>query len=189
MTETKKSTVKKKPRGRPKKEPSVAAKKTVIEKRAVAAAEKPSKKTDIPAALESKAQASPKKDRYYYAIGRRKTAMAKVRGFETNKNFVVNTKDFTKYFPTKPLQKIVLSPLATLGLESKLGWRVDVAGGGYHAQAEAVRHGVAQALVIRNLEDRRTLKKAGFLTRDPRVTERKKPGLKKARRRPQWSKR
>ena len=138
---------------------------------------------------EIKVETPAKKERYFYAIGRRKTAMAKVRGFENLKDFTVNTKELVKYFPTKPLQKIVLSPLATLGLESKLGWKVNVSGGGYHAQAEAVRHGIAKALVSRNAEDRRTLKKAGFLTRDPRVKERKKPGLKKARRAPQWSKR
>ncbi|OGE81271.1 MAG: 30S ribosomal protein S9, partial [Candidatus Doudnabacteria bacterium RIFCSPHIGHO2_01_FULL_43_23] len=188
MIETKKPAEKKKKRGRPKKAILHAVKKDVEVVKKHEKPEKPEKleTREIVAPLESaKPETTHKKDRYYYAIGRRKTAMAKVRGYETQKYFTVNTKEFSAYFPTKPLQKIVLSPLTTLGLEAKIGWQVFVSGGGYHAQAEAVRHGISKALVERNLEDRTTLKKAGFLTRDPRVTERKKPGLKKARRAPQ----
>jgi len=130
-----------------------------------------------------------KKETYLYAVGRRKTAMAKVRGYSEGKGITVNTKNLPVYFGTAELQKIVLSPLNALGVESKLSWKINVAGGGTHAQAEAVRHGISQALVKRNEEDRPLLKKAGFLTRDPRVKERKKPGLKRARRAPQWAKR
>ena len=94
-----------------------------------------------------------------------------------------------KPIPTIDLQKIVTSPLSTLGLEARIGWKINVAGGGIHAQAEAARHGISLALILRNTEDRPTLRKVGYLTRDPRVKERKKPGRKGARRGPQWSKR
>lgn len=127
---------------------------------------------------------------YIYAMGRRKTSSAKVKLFDDQAGaFSVNRRDFAKHFPTKELQRIVLSPLTMLGLEKSLSFQVYVAGGGIHSQAEAVRHGISRTLVSRNAEDKRVLKKAGFLTRDPRVKERKKPGLKRARRAPQWAKR
>jgi small subunit ribosomal protein S9 len=130
-----------------------------------------------------------KKGKYLYAIGRRKTAVAKVRAFSDSNELVINKRPFTKYFQTKDLQKIVLAPLTLLGLEKDLGFEIFVSGGGIHSQAEAVRHAIARVLILRNPEDKRVLKKAGFLTRDPRVKERKKPGLKRARRGPQWAKR
>ena len=182
-----------------KKDPAKITKKPAAKKKATVKAE--TKKAAHPVKKAEEAKPVVAKDsvvtekvktedgRYFYAIGRRKTAMAKVRGFLGAKDFVVNTRPVNRYFATKDLQRIIFSPLTTLGLEEKLGWKVNVAGGGIHSQAEAVRHGIAQALVERNPEDRVTLKRAGFLTRDPRVKERKKPGLKKARRAPQWSKR
>ena len=90
---------------------------------------------------------------------------------------------------TASLQHIVKQPLATLGQEKKLNVRAKVHGGGIHAQAEGLRHAIARAIIALDPESRRTLKKLGFLTRDPRVKERKKPGLKRARRAPQFSKR
>lgn len=132
---------------------------------------------------------APKREKYIYAIGRRKSAVAKVRAFAGSTEFKVNKRAFGQYFQTKDLQKTVLSPLALLGLEKELGFEVFVSGSGIRSQADAVRHAISRVLVLRNPEDKRTLKKAGFLTRDPRVKERKKPGLKRARRGPQWAKR
>jgi len=126
---------------------------------------------------------------YHYAVGRRKTAMAKVRLYDEGNEFTVNNHKMQEYFPTFDLQRIVLNPLSSLGLEKKMTVVGIVRGGGVHAQAEAMRHGISRALVLRNLEDKPVLKKFGFLTRDPRVVERKKPGHRKARRSPQWSKR
>jgi small subunit ribosomal protein S9 len=102
---------------------------------------------------------------------------------------LINGKDFKEYFPTFYLQKIVLSPLELVKCLNKFKILVKVTGGGKSAQAEAVRHGIARALVIFNPDFRKKLKKAGFLKRDPRMKERKKPGLKRARRAPQWQKR
>lgn len=126
---------------------------------------------------------------YFYAVGRRKTAMAKVRLLEGDGTITINSHKLTEYFPTHDLQRIVTTPLSLLGLEKQMAVSSFVAGGGTHAQAEALRHGITRALVIRNEQDKPTLKKFGLLTRDPRVKERKKPGLRKARRAPQWSKR
>ncbi|MCL5435727.1 MAG: 30S ribosomal protein S9 [Patescibacteria group bacterium] len=142
-----------------------------------------------PVAAPEEKPAVSKREKYLYAIGRRKTAVAKVRAFPGSAEFQVNKRPFGKYFQTKDLQKTVLSPLSLLGLEKELGFEVFVSGSGIHSQADAVRHAIARLLILRNPEDKRTLKKAGFLTRDPRVKERKKPGLKRARRGPQWAKR
>ena len=126
---------------------------------------------------------------YFYAVGRRKTAMAKVRLLEGDGTITVNNHKFAEYFPTHTLQKIVTTPLSLLGLEKQIAVVSNVAGGGTHAQAEALRHGITRALVTRNEQDKTALKRFGLLTRDPRVKERKKPGLRKARRAAQWSKR
>jgi len=130
-----------------------------------------------------------KSDKYVYAVGRRKTAMAKIKAYEDKSAFSVNGKDFSKYFPTKSLQKIILAPLALLSLDKKIGFTVFLSGGGLYSQAGALRLAISKALIIRNPEDKPTLKKAGYLTRDSRKKERKKPGLKRARRGPQWAKR
>mgnify|MGYP001558916854 CR=1 FL=1 len=142
--------------------------------------------------LSHSASETPKKvalQKYIYSLGRRKTAMAKIKLFEQPGEIRVNNRDYRAYFPGRDLQKIVLSPLIALGLEKQLSAQIFTKGGGTHAQAEAVRHGISRALVLRKAEDKPILKKSGYLTRDPRVKERKKPGLKRARRGPQWSKR
>ncbi len=132
-----------------------------------------------------------KKDLYYEAVGRRKSATARVRIFEggTKNVIVVNEKDFEEYFPTAILRLKTSEAINTSGVASKFKVSVKVSGGGKSAQAEAVRHGISRALVKFNEETRKPLKKVGFLKRDPRAKERKKPGLKKARKRPAWSKR
>lgn len=125
---------------------------------------------------------------YTEGIGRRKTAAARVRLISASKRSVtVNERVFEDYFPTKELQKAVLAPMQSLDEEYTV--TALVKGGGVAAQAEAVRLGISRALVAINAEMRAPLKKQGFLKRDPRTKERKKPGLKKARKASQWSKR
>lgn len=133
---------------------------------------------------------APKSGSYISALGRRKTALARVRLMKTGKgNVSVNGSNMQKYFPTFELSNIVKSPLNVVGLETAVDVSALIQGGGSHAQAEALRLGIARALIELNPTYRKTLKKLGFLTRDPRAKERKKPGLKRARRSPQWSKR
>ncbi|MCP6718110.1 MAG: 30S ribosomal protein S9 [Patescibacteria group bacterium] len=128
--------------------------------------------------------------RYYEGIGRRKTAVARVRIFtKGGKEFSVNNKTLEEYFSTLELQKTAASSLETMKCLEKFKVSVIVRGGGLSAQAEAVRHGAARALILFNPDFRKRLKKAGFLKRDSRMRERKKPGLKRARRAPQWKKR
>lgn len=123
------------------------------------------------------------------AVGRRKTAAARVRLSAGEKGIVVNGKPLEVYFPYKLHQALIQEPLKLVGLLDTFGVSVRVLGGGSSGQAGAVRHGIARALVALNADYRKTLKAVGFLTRDPRAKERKKPGLRKARRAPQWSKR
>lgn len=128
--------------------------------------------------------------RYIESVGRRKTAIARVRITEASKRVViVNDKDFTVYFPTKELQAIVLSPLEAGELVNTYSVSIKVLGGGIHAQAEAVRHGLSRSLVKSEAPIKDALKKLDLLKRDPRAVERKKFGLKKARKAPTWSKR
>jgi len=130
-----------------------------------------------------------KKDNYIEAVGRRKQAVARVRISKSAKNGAsVNGKELEVYFPTAHLQGIVLSPLA-LASGDTFSISAKVLGGGIAGQAEAVRHGLSRALVLHNQELRGGIKKVGFLTRDSRSKERRKFGLKKARKRAQWSKR
>ena len=137
----------------------------------------------------------PKEERYLYAVGRRKTAVAQVRLYPADAKedevleHVVNKKSISVYFGTTSLQTPVFAPLQTTGLLGKFRVSVVVSGGGSSAQSEAVRLGVARALVKHDELLRPALRAAGFLTRDSRAVERKKPGLKKARRAPQWAKR
>lgn len=127
---------------------------------------------------------------YFRGIGRRKTATAVVRLYKASKNsYTINGKDFTEYFTTPELKKIVASAFEASTPAEKFEVVVTTKGGGSHAQAEAVRHGISRALVLFDAELRTTLKKAKMLKRDPRRVERKKFGLKKARKSPQWSKR
>lgn len=128
--------------------------------------------------------------KFYSAIGRRKTAMARVRLFtQGEKTIEVNGKDHKKYFPTEELRQIVDSSLKKMKVEEKFRVSTIVRGSGLHAQAEAIRHGIARALVEFNADFRKRLRRAGYLTRDPRMRERKKFGLKRARKAPQWAKR
>ncbi|HUZ92544.1 MAG TPA: 30S ribosomal protein S9 [Candidatus Paceibacterota bacterium] len=132
----------------------------------------------------------PKKmERYVEGIGRRKTAVARVRVTQGETHFFVNGETLKKYFPLPRLESVVMAPFEKLKLETAFGVSAHVAGGGVKAQAEAVRLGLARALALKNPDLERRLHKLGFLTRDPRMVERKKYGLKKARRAPQWAKR
>ena len=127
---------------------------------------------------------------YLEAVGRRKTSVARVRITEASKpSFVVNEKDVIEYFPTKELQKDAQDPILATKLPQKFKVTVKVEGGGIASQAGAVRHGLARALVVYDEGLRKALKDLEFLKRDSRTKERRKFGLKKARKAPQWSKR
>lgn len=128
--------------------------------------------------------------RYIEAVGRRKTSTARVRITESTKDGVtVNDKTVAEYFPTAELQAIVIEAIEKSKVVGKFSVTVKVVGGGIHSQAEALRHGLSRAIVKFDEETRKRLKKLGFLKRDPRMKERRKFGLKKARKAPQWSKR
>ena len=136
------------------------------------------------------AKASVKKKIQFWGTGRRKKAIARVRLIPGgNGTIVINDRAFEDYFPQGTLQYIVKQPIVLLDVESKYDIIVNVIGGGYTGQAGAIRLGVARALLEAEENSRPALKTAGFLTRDPRSKERKKYGLKKARRAPQFSKR
>ncbi|MDQ3076164.1 MAG: 30S ribosomal protein S9 [bacterium] len=130
-------------------------------------------------------------EKYFEALGRRKTSTARVRIWPSAKaTFIVNDMDAKDYFKTAEQRQLVSDPMVK-GQTVANKWAVEakVNGGGIHSQAEAVRHGLARALVVSDLELRGKLKTLGFLKRDPRAKERRKFGLKKARKAPQWSKR
>jgi small subunit ribosomal protein S9 len=131
-------------------------------------------------------------EKYIEAVGRRKTSTARVRISESTKaHFLVNGKDAKEYFKTEDQRRLILDPMVK-GLPTGSGkWSVEVrvSGGGIHSQSEAIRHGLSRALVESDVALRGGLKKLGFLKRDPRAKERRKFGLKKARKAPQWSKR
>lgn len=135
------------------------------------------------------------KEKYVEAIGRRKTSTARVRIWQAAKtSFIVNGKEVREYFKTEEQRRLVSDPIIKgLAGQEKISnkWTIEVkvSGGGIHSQAEAVRHGLARALVLFDTELRHKLKTLGFLKRDPRAKERRKFGLKKARKAPQWSKR
>ncbi len=126
---------------------------------------------------------------YFYGTGRRKTAVARVRLIPGGSEFIVNGRSLAAYFPRPSLQDAAMVPLRTAGTEGRFGVTVKVLGGGVAGQAGAVSHGLARALVQSNPELRPLLRKAGLLTRDARVKERKKYGLKRARKAPQYTKR
>ena len=130
-----------------------------------------------------------KKERYIEAVGRRKTAIARVRLTPAAKtSFKINERDLASYFPTEELRKVVEEAI-NKAKSGSFNVSVHTKGGGIHSQAEAVRHGIARALVKSDENSKTKLKTAGFLKRDPRAKERRKFGLKKARKAPQWSKR
>jgi small subunit ribosomal protein S9 len=125
----------------------------------------------------------------YRGTGRRKTSVARVRLLPGEGRITVNGRDYTEYFPRNTYQTVVTAPLKILDSENRYDVVVKVEGGGLTGQADAVRHGIARALAEESDGARAELKSAGFLTRDARAVERKKYGLKKARKRPQFSKR
>ena len=125
----------------------------------------------------------------YYGTGRRKKSIARVYLVPGTGKITINKRDIDEYFGLETLKVIVRQPLAGTETEGKFDVLVNVKGGGYTGQAGAIRHGIARALLEADPEFRPALKKAGYLTRDPRMKERKKYGLKKARRAPQFSKR
>jgi small subunit ribosomal protein S9 len=150
-----------------------------------------------PKKIAKKPRPAPKLAKYFEAVGRRKTSIARVRLQPTRhpsytqgeKTFLVNKKPLEVYFPTSELQQVVTAPLEKMKYLDKFKISAIVKGGGLSSQAQALSHGIARALVLFNPDFRKRLKKAGFLTRDPRMRERKKFGLKRARRAPQWQKR
>ena len=125
----------------------------------------------------------------FYGTGRRKSSVARVYVAPGKGNITINKRDIDEYFGLETLKVIVRQPLAAIDAVDKFDITISVHGGGYTGQAGAIRHGIARALVQADAENRQVLKKAGFLTRDSRMKERKKPGLKAARRAPQFSKR
>ena len=130
------------------------------------------------------------KRKYQYGTGRRKSSVARVRVYENGTgSIIINGREIDNYFGLDTLKLIVNQPLVASDLVGKVDIVVTVAGGGVSGQAGAIRHGISRALLQLNPEYRATLKAAGFLTRDPRMKERKKYGLKAARRAPQFSKR
>ena len=160
----------------------VKTKKATTKKRII------SPKKEKPAASGGAAPAG--REHYFESMGRRKTSAARVRiSVKGDKEILINDKSYQFYFPSLELREIALSPLKMMNCLDKFRILIKVSGGGIHSQAEAVRHGIARALVLSNADFRKRLKKAGFLTRDSRMRERKKFGLKRARRAPQWRKR
>lgn len=128
--------------------------------------------------------------KYIEAVGRRKTAIARVRIFEAGKSsFTINDKALATYFPTEQLQVTVKDPFTRVKVPGKFKVTAQIVGGGISAQAEAMRHGISRALLVYDVNLRKEMKPLGFLKRDPRAKERRKFGLKKARKSPQWSKR
>jgi small subunit ribosomal protein S9 len=135
-------------------------------------------------------EAALKSDRYFQAVGKRKTAVARIRLYtKGDKEFLVNDKPYQKYFYTFHDQETAVASMKKMKCLDKFRVVVLVKGGGHNAQAEAIRHGTARVLVSFNETFRKKLSKAGFLTRDSRQRERKKFGLKRARKAPQWAKR
>ncbi len=133
---------------------------------------------------------APVKGTYISALGRRKTSIARLRLLKNGKGLItINGKKLEEYFTVLEARNLVLSPLKAAGQETAVDVSAQVQGGGMNGQAESVRLALSRALIELNPTYRKTLKKMGFLTRDPRAKERKKFGLKRARRAPQWSKR
>lgn len=161
------------------------AKKATVKKATV-------KKTPVKKAATKKAKTPEKAftGKYFEAVGRRKTSVARVRIFVDKKGvFTVNSKSLKDFFGTDDLATVANAPLRKIKMLEEMSVSVKVLGGGIRGQAEAVRHGIARALEKYDPDLRLRLKKSGYLKRDPRAKERKKYGLKKARRAPQWSKR
>jgi small subunit ribosomal protein S9 len=133
--------------------------------------------------------AAKKSGKYFYANGKRKTSVARVRLYKGKGEMIINEKPLSEFCNVKTLIGLVKSPFKLTGNDNKYDFTAKVTGGGPNSQAEAVRHGIAKALTEADPLSRPTLKKAGMLTRDSRTKERKKFGLKRARKAPQFSKR
>lgn len=192
-TTTKKSTAKKTVKSTVKKP---VTKKVAVKKPAIKKSVAKKTTTKKPAVEEIKKELPkkvvPKKDvskKYFEAVGRRKTSVARVRIYKGSGGIKVNDENYIEHFRTLDMQQTVEEPLKIMNVFDKFEVSVRVKGGGIHSQSEAVRHGIARALVKFNEEFRKRLKRAGNLKRDPRMKERRKFGLKKARKAPQWSKR
>lgn len=153
--------------------------------------EKPKKKRVVrKKKVEEEKPEKPPNQEYLAAIGRRKEAIAQVRLLRRGEGeILVNARPYTQYFPHQALQATVRAPLEAIGQSDKVDIAIKVQGGGLRGQAEAARLGISRALIELNPTFRVSLKRLGYLKRDPRVKERKKYGLKKARRAPQWAKR
>ncbi len=126
---------------------------------------------------------------YIHAIGRRKSAVARVYLTQGTGKITINKRELADYFPSELIQFVVKQPLNLLGVVEKYDIKANLVGGGYTGQSQALRLAIARALVKINEEDKKALRAEGFITRDPRAVERKKPGQPKARRRFQFSKR
>jgi len=170
------------------------AKKTTATRKKKAVEKKPKpeikeeKKAEV---LEEIITAPAKTGKYFYAVGRRKTAVAQVKLYPesgSGKKLLVNNREPEKYFSLMRLKNMIYEPFAVTSQEGKFDMSAKVFGGGLSAQAEALRLGISRALIIFDPELRKVLKSLGYLRRDARIVERKKPGLKKARRAPQWAK-
>ncbi len=185
-TTTKKTTTTKKPAAA--KKPKAVAKEVSAEEEVVApkAAVITQEKVEKAAPI---ADVNLAEGKYAWAVGRRKTSVANVRLFLGKGKSTVNKKDILVYFGNQALVERAFKPLNLTGLESRVYVYVNVNGGGLNSQSEAISHGIATALAKNQPEFRKVLKKNGTLTRDSRMKERKKPGLKGARRGPQWAKR
>jgi small subunit ribosomal protein S9 len=146
----------------------------------------------VEAVAEEKEKFPMSSEKYFFSIGKRKTSVAQVRLYESKEDALamkVNGRELPNYFPVARLRDLILAPLVNTSQEKKVIVSAKVSGGGSNSQAEAIRLGIARALVKRDENFKKQLKDLGFLTRDARKVERKKPGLKKARRGPQWAKR
>ena len=152
-----------------------------------------------PKKVEKPKEEKPKKElveekklpKYFYAVGRRKTSVAQVRIFPCEKTTqtIINEKKLDDYFSIARMREMVRAPFKVIGKDGKFDFTVLVRGGGINSQAEAIRLGISRALIKFDEALKKQLKDRGYLTRDSRIVERKKPGLKKARKSPQWAKR
>jgi small subunit ribosomal protein S9 len=139
---------------------------------------------------ENSSESVAKQAKHFYAVGRRKTAIARVKLFPKGSGkLMINHKDYKEFFPHFSLIQNLEAPFEAVGQSGKFDAQIRILGGGAKAQSEACRLGIARCLVKVDAHNKKTLRAAGFMTRDPRAKERKKPGLKRARRAPQWSKR
>ncbi len=183
---------KKEPKAKVKASPKKDTKKVI--KKPAALKKQVKKSTVVKKKEEPKKKPTPKKtdtkEKFYQAVGRRKTSTSTVRLYQKKGGgIIINDKKLEDYFTTLELQKKIKDPLTALGFLDKFLVSARVRGGGLKSQADAVRHGVGRAIVVFDEKLRKQVKAAGHLTRDPRMRERKKPGLKRARRAPQWRKR